>query len=194
MFGPFLGRSLLEVAFTAILGRLDPFRVVILREMQLRPDYTPERRSQASIQWTGDIHAEKKVDDLWRADRSVKDMTRALFGDYYEQIFWRGAFQRLVDSVPEDRGGEWMRELRRITPEGILPRLRLESARIYSACSKGVHHEFLIPPSNFYDATTLLKDATELVARVALVANASKDMLFQLPSQEAIECFERLQV
>ena len=27
LVGPFLGRSLLEVSFTALLGRLDPFRV-----------------------------------------------------------------------------------------------------------------------------------------------------------------------
>ena len=89
LFGPFACRSLLEVALTAILGRLDPFRVLVVREMQMRPDYAPEKRSLVSIQWSGDIHAEKKVDDLWKIDRNIKDMTRALLGDYYEHLFWR---------------------------------------------------------------------------------------------------------
>jgi hypothetical protein len=197
LLGPFLGRSLLEVALTAILGRLDPFRVLILREMQMRPDYAPERRNLVSIQWFGDIHAEKKVDDIWRPDRNVKDMTRALLGDYYEQLFWRRAFQSLVDSVPEDRGGEWMRELRRIPPDSFVPRVRQKTASIYSSCSKGVHHEFVIPASRYYDAATLtsqLKDGLEAVATLALAANASKDILFQLPLNEAIECFEHVQV
>jgi len=111
LFGPFAGRSLLEVALTAILGRLDPFRVLVVREMQMRPDYAPEKRSLVSIQWSGDIHTEKKVDDLWKIDRNIKDMTRALLGDYYEHLFWRKAFQELLDGVPADRGGDWMREL-----------------------------------------------------------------------------------
>ena len=196
LFGPFLGRSLLEVALTAILGRLDPFRVLILREMQMRPDYAPEKRSLVSIQWLGDIHAEKKVEDLWRSDRHVKDMTRALLGDYYEQLFWRKAFQSLIDGVPENRGGEWMRELRRIPPDSFVPRMRQTTASIYSACSKGVHHEFVIPAAHYYDAATLasqLNDGLEVVATLALAANFSKDILFQLPLDEAIECFERIQ-
>jgi hypothetical protein len=197
LVGPYLGRSLLEVALTAILGRLDPFRVLILREMQMRPDYAAEKRSLVSIHWFGDIHADKKVDDLWRTDRQVKDMTRALLGDYYEQLFWRRAFQSLMDGVSEERGGEWMRDLRRIPPDAFIPRARQKTASVYSSCSKGVHHEFVIPASNYYDTATLssqLDDAIEIAATLALVANASKDILFQLPLDEAVECFERVQV
>jgi len=162
----------------------------------MRPEYAPERRSLASIQWSGDIQAEKKVEDPWRQDRSVKEMTRALFGDYYEHLFWRRAFQSLVDRVPEGRGGEWMRRLRLMTPDSFLPQWRLKSASIYSACSKGVHHEFVIPAANYYDAATLkdqLDGALEAVAFVAMAANASKDILFQLEIEEALACFEGLQ-
>src|SRR5205085_6566788 len=117
------------------------------------------------------IHAEKKVDDLWRTDRQVKDMTRALLGDYYEHLFWRKAFQALVDRVPENRGGEWMRDLRRILPESFVPRMRQQTSSIYSSCSKGIHHEFVIPATNYYDVTTLtnvLNDGIETVATLAL--------------------------
>jgi hypothetical protein len=195
LVGPFLGRSLLEVSFTALLGRLDPFRVLVIREMQMRPDFSHEKRNLASIQWTGDIHSEKKVEDLWRQDRSVKDMTRALLGDYYEHLFWRRAFQSLVDLVPDARGGDWMRTLRLINPDSFIPRMKQQSASIYSTCSKAVHHEFVVPAASYYDSQIKeqLRSAIELVSSVALTANASKDILFALPIESALTCFERIQ-
>lgn len=197
LFGPFAGRSLLEVGLTAILGRLDPFRVLVLREMQMRPDYVPEKRSLVSIQWSGDILADKKVEDLWRIDRNIKDMTRALLGDYYEHLFWRKAFQVVLDGTSEDRGGDWMRELRRMEPDSFVSRMRQLTSSVYSSCSKGVHHEYVIPASGYYDVTTLstiLNDALKAVALLAFVANASADIHFQLPLADATECFERIQV
>jgi hypothetical protein len=196
LVGPFLGRSLLEVSFTALVGRLDPFRVLVIREMQMREDYSHEKRNLASIQWTGDILAEKRIDDLWRHDRGVKDMTRALLGDYYEHLFWRRAFQSLVDLVPEPRGGEWMRALRRMTPEAFVPYMRQKSASVYSACSKSVHHEFVVPAASYNDSEQIheqLRSSVELVSQAALAANAIKDILFALPIDAAVDCFERIQ-
>lgn len=162
----------------------------------MRPDYSADKRSLASIQWSGDVHSEKKVEDLWRQDRSVKDMTRALLGDYYDHLFWRRAFQSLLDSVPDGRGGEWMRSLRLIEPEAFMARMRRQSAAVYSACSKGVHHEFVVPAASYYDPEMIReqwRSATEVISTAALAANASKDILFALPLDKAIECFERIQ-
>jgi hypothetical protein len=35
LFGPFLGRSVVELTYTALVGRLDPFRLLALREIQM---------------------------------------------------------------------------------------------------------------------------------------------------------------
>src|SRR2546427_9259290 len=55
--GPFLGRSLLELTVTALLGRLDPFRLLVVREMQLQSDSDPGVRWSAAVQWAGDVIA-----------------------------------------------------------------------------------------------------------------------------------------
>ena len=185
------------MAFTTIIGRFDPFRVLVIREMQLRPEYSHDQKNFVSIQWRGDVHAEGAVKELWRSDRHVSEMTRALLGDYYDQLFWRPAFQRVIDDVGSERGGDWMRDLRRLMPSGFLPYIRQRSAAVYSSCSKGVHHEFVIPPSSYYDTATLnamLDDAVEVIAALGLTANLSSDAMFPLSLDDAIACFERLQM
>lgn len=196
LVGPLLGRGLIEVAFTALIARVDPFRVLVVREMQLRPDYAIEKKNYSSIQWSGDVLAEGKVTDPWRPDRYVKDMTRALLGDYYDQLIWRRAFQRLYDEVPMERGGQWMKELRRIPAEAAVSSLRQRSSSVYSSCSKGIHHEFVIPASSYYDIATLnslFDDAIGIVSILGLASNASRDVMFSLPLDDAITSFERVQ-
>jgi hypothetical protein len=197
LVGPYLGRSLLEIACTALIARVDPFRVLVIREMQLRPDYSPHKRNHTRIQWSGDVQADGEVKELWRPDRRVSEMTRALLGDYYDHLIWRRAFQRVSDEVPDGRGGQWMKELRRTPPEGFISRIRQQSLSVYLSCSKGVHHEFVIPASSYYDLATLnslLNDAVSVVATLGLVTNASRDVMFPLPLDDAISSFERLQM
>ena len=123
-------------------------------------------------------------------------MTRALLGDYQDILFWRRAFESLMDSVPEERGGEWMRSLRRVRAESFVPRMRQQSAALYSACSKGVHHEFVVAAREVNDPDSvkaLLRESIEVAAVLGIVANASPDMYFRIDSNEALACFETLQ-
>jgi hypothetical protein len=65
-FGPFVGRSLLELAFSAVISRLDPFRLLYLRELQQQPSFEIGIRRAASTQWQGDVVAkEKPPQELW---------------------------------------------------------------------------------------------------------------------------------
>jgi|GEM_PF-1022118 len=196
LLGPFFGRSLLELCLTALLGRFDPFRVLLLREMQMRPDYAPGKRNLASIQWAGDIHADRKIEDLWKADRSLKDMPRALLGDYYEHLFWQRAFRKLLDHVPDGRGGDWMLELRRLDADGFVPSMRRITSTLYSSCSKGVHHEFVIPLSGYYDPInikSILDDGVKTISILAFVGNASLEIHSRLSIDDALACFEKIQ-
>jgi hypothetical protein len=54
-FGPFLGRATIEVAFTAIIARFDPYRVLAIRKSQLLQVYDPQVRNPVSFNWTAEI-------------------------------------------------------------------------------------------------------------------------------------------
>lgn len=195
LFGPVLSRALLEVGFTAVLGRLDPFRILILREFQKQADYSVDRKSGLAFNWQLDVHGEK-VNELFRSELKMKDISRALLGAYYQEAFWREACQHLLDAVPYHRGGDWLSNLRRTEPENFAARARGESERIYSSCSKGVHHEFVISPGAYYDAVTiksLLQRAFELVGTVSVTANMCPTFLFAAPSDRAIQLLEEAQ-
>jgi hypothetical protein len=104
--------------------------------------------------WQPDVQGDK-VADLFKADLKLRDVPRALLGAYYQETFWREAFQCLLDTVPFHRGADWMSRLRLVDPETFASRARGESERIYTICSKGVHHEFVISPGNYYDKGTI---------------------------------------
>ena len=195
LFGPFLGRSILEISLTAILGRIDPFRILIVRETQLN-NYNIGEKNEAAIQWSGDILANKRVDKLWAANRSSEKMTRALLGDYQDHVLWRPAFDRLLDAVPENRGGEWMRQLRQLTSDRFISVIRQAVSETYKACSKGVHHEFVVPQAQSfdkYDIKTLIQNAIESTAKLAFTLNMSSQAVFGLSVEKAIDFFETAQ-
>ena len=39
LYGPYLGRSLLELSVTALLARIDPFKILLMKNKQEQPDY-----------------------------------------------------------------------------------------------------------------------------------------------------------
>jgi len=55
VFGPFLGRTLLESVCIALVGRIDPFRLLVAQTSQKCSAYSIEKRSYSAITWEGDI-------------------------------------------------------------------------------------------------------------------------------------------
>lgn len=202
LFGPFLGRSILELTYTAIVGRLDPFRLLVLREIQMRQPASDVtvlgERCLTAIQWSGDIRPMKEGEnpDLWSPTKTIDKVHRSLFGKYYEHIFWIPAFTTVVDSLTDAQQGAWFDELRKITPEGFTPRFRGDSDRTYSSLSKGIHHEFVIPHEKFYSPETvfeLLKDAFRLASHSSLVCHAVPTCQCGVPLNEAMLLYEAVQ-
>ena len=105
-FGPFIGRSLLELSFTALIARLDPFRVLVLREMHAASRTLRWcARRQASIQWQGDVLAkEVPKKPLW-GDKRFEEISRVLLADYFGHLFWNAALTRLLDQLNVFPGG-----------------------------------------------------------------------------------------
>jgi len=196
ILGPYLARGILEVGFSILLARLDPFRVLVLRQIQQSSDYEIEVRSNCALQWRGDFLADEKVIDPWKSTRKSKDMTRALLGDYHDQVFWRPSLVNLLDGAPQGRGGQWLTELRLISPEGFAANIRSRAERAYTACSKGVHHEFVIPLSAYYDSQQvldLLTEVVELCATLGIVMNSASHVPYCLKIEEAFDYLESIE-
>ena len=68
LFGPMLGRAIIEVGITAIVARLDRFRVLAIRNSQRSPDYDSKTRNRLAFNWTSDVQGEDKPKD-WAASR-----------------------------------------------------------------------------------------------------------------------------
>lgn len=55
ILGPYYARNLLETVCTALLGRIDPFRILYVYKVQTHDKFTLGSRSKAAISWFGDI-------------------------------------------------------------------------------------------------------------------------------------------
>ena len=198
---PFFARSLVEVACTILIGRLDSFRLLTLAEMQSQGTYNPAIKLASAIQWSGDVLTpDGAVRRMWDAATRPTDMSRALLGDYNEHVTWRPGFTALLDyfsQLPSTQTiGPWSEALRNIGPPGFLPSLRGQMTALYSTASKGVHHEFVLSfPAYFDDATLdqLSEDALRFVATLAVVVNFVEHVAFALTPNRAFDCFEELQ-
>lgn len=171
LYGPYLGRSLLELGSTALIARLDPFRAMIVREKQKRPDYLIHVPHKSSIRWQGDILSEP-VGDLW-VDKNLQSPTRAILGDYFKEMFFIKSAQTILDNTTEELVGDWYNKLQRTDPVGLMADIRTSYSKLFSSLSKGVHHEMIVPAGTVYDKDTvnqLINETLYYVSTLALVA------------------------
>jgi hypothetical protein len=194
MFGPFLGRSLLELSTTALIGRLDPLRLLVVRQIQNQPHYDTSVRWKASIQWQGDVLAGEKSKDLWNDKLDYERVSKAILGDPIDQLVWRPAFLRMRAASPA--GGAWMAQLAGIEAEAFVARKREEINRLYSTLSKGIHHEFVMRPGALYDRATvvdLVQRSVYAVASMGLISHYIPHVPFSLGAKKAVEAFNRIE-
>jgi hypothetical protein len=194
LYGPFLGRATIEVSLTAICARFDPFRVLAIRKSQIVPDFDTTSRNPLAFNWSADVQGDEKPKD-WDQKPKAKELQRALLCKHFHDVFWQEAFTLALDSVPMHRGDEWMRRLKNIDPEAFTTRMRTEADRLFSELSKGVHHEFVIPLVNQYDAATvgdLLNRCWEFIAALG-IASCHSPVARPL-SEDAITYYEQAQV
>ena len=197
LFAPFLGRSILELGCTALIARLDPFRVLLLRGYQMQPNYLSnliDKPNKSSIRWQGDVFADK-VTDLW-ADKSLQNPTRALLGDYYKTLIWSANFDNLKDAIQDVSGDEWIVELRRKDFNRFYNETLNDFSSLYSELSKGIHHELVIPLSSAFDQETtqlLIQKTIRNIATLGLFVSVVSHALNKLDIQEAIAAYKEIQ-
>lgn len=194
LFAPFLGRSILELGCTALIARLDPFRVLLLREYQKQPDYKIDKPNKSSIRWQGDVLAEK-VTNIW-SDKSMQNPTRALLGDYYKILIWSANFDKLLDATEDVSGDEWIEDLRKKDFNRFYNETLNELPNLYSELSKGIHHELVIPLSSTFDRETAkqrIKESVRHIATLGLFVSVVSHALNKLNIQEAIAVYREIQ-
>jgi hypothetical protein len=195
LYGPFLGRSIIEVSLTAIFARFDPFRVLAIRRSQMVPEFDMRSRNPLAFNWSVDVQGEEKPKD-WAQKPNVKEIQRALLCKHFHDVFWQEAFTLVLDSVPVHRGAEWMSRLKKIYPEGFTTAMRTQADRLYTELSKGIHHEFVIPLVNQYDSATvgdLLMRCWELVAALG-ITTCHSPIVRPLSGPDAITRYEQAQM
>jgi hypothetical protein len=197
VYAPFLVRSILELSFTALIARLDPFRILTLRQVQLQGSYSSNSRNASSIQWSGDIVSREGGVASWSSETKLEKMSRSLLGEYQGEVVWKTAFTRFVDKLSEKScQGDWSRELQQTVPDSFLSKYRQEAATLYSSASKGIHHEFVVPVSSYFDDATLrdmIDTAIKVVSIFSAVVSFSEHALYSLDHDSAINIFESLE-
>ncbi|MDH5676967.1 MAG: hypothetical protein OEZ06_32930 [Myxococcales bacterium] len=201
MVRPFLVRSMLEVGCTLLIGRLDSFRLLCIAQLQSQSSYDPGEKLAGAIQWSGDIlSADGAPTKMWNPSKLPRDMTRALLGDYVNELIYQPAFVAMLDELTRDgratSHGPWTEDLLNTEPTRLVPRLRSTASRLYSATSKGVHQEFVLSVANYYDRPTiedLANETRKLLGTLGLVTNFAESALFRLPADQAIELYEEIQ-
>lgn len=171
MYGPFLGRALLEASLTAITSRLDPFRILVLRQVQLAGSLDVTKPNKVSYRWQGDVVSDSKLE--WSQERNPEQFSRALAGDCWDLLAWRKAFEKLLDQTSSEPQMGWVAEIRKIDPDTFIPRWRSELSKLYSTLSKGVHIEFVVPAAAQLGASSIQTALGDVVFRVAVLGAAS---------------------
>ncbi len=195
-FAPYCGRTILETAANILIGRLDPFRVLLIKRYQEQANYDPAIRHKIAIQWTGDVLSiDKKPPSLDKI--SYDKINRALLTDYTAKIYWTPALEKLRDETEHENESEWLNELKEITSTGIVTHFRTEADKLYSSLSKGIHHEFVIPQSAIYDNNTikeLLLSTIALVSKMALVSHYIPTIAARMnDSQKLLDYFKKIE-
>lgn len=195
IFAPLLARALMEVSFTAIIARLDPFRLLAIHRMQMSTNYEHSVPWRNAIRWQGDIVAPRPK-DMWGAAVDPKDVSRALFGSYYDELVWQPAFKRLSDSAPLAVSSRWLGELLALPPESFCPRKRDSVAGLYSKLSKSVHFESVVPAVRIDDRVSIVESTQRVireVAEIALLSHCVPHAYSSCTFEDAIDQFYELE-
>lgn len=191
---PFYGRNVLESSLTAILGRVDPFRLILVYKVQSDSSYDLGKKAQSAVEWSGDILAkEPPRNNLWLFDKKKENFDRALLGNYIGEIIWKPAFRVLGDYIAErEYDSVWLTEIVSENENSNFERIKSTAARLFSSFSKGVHSECLIDINTILDDMTLkslIKDMYKLCATLALTSHFVDFLATRIDKERALSIF-----
>ncbi len=194
LYGCFATRKMLEAGCTALLSSIDPLRLLVLREFQVKGVYELGERHPASIDWRNDIVSGDGAQ--WNKAVPPDKFVRALLGGHVGEVAWTHAIALLPTLSPEVVArASWIEDLvstfesrvaNRAEREtdaqgsaeaaalGILSSLRQAAQQLFSALSKGVHLEFIVSQTALFDIPTVtetMRNATKTLAQLAFLSH-----------------------
>ena len=95
-------------------------------------------------------------------------------GPYQKQLVLIESAQRVQDNGDEQNIGGWYSELFQTDAKGLVEKINSKLTRLYSALSKGVHHELLVPVESILDrdtVLTLLNDVFFVISTLGLIVS-----------------------
>lgn len=188
--GPFCARVLLENSCAALVGRLDPFRMLYLSEFQNQAEYEHGKRAKSAFSWTGDvIPPDEKNQMLWNIDYDIPKISRALFSKHVDHIYWKPAVEEMLDYVSGLPTDPALTEIYSMDSETYLKEASGRSSQLYSMLSKGVHWEFFTSALLFDEQTVknAIRDTCLLVAHLGLVSHFIPTAFSRLEPMVAVE-------
>ncbi|WP_135811469.1 hypothetical protein [Bacillus cereus] len=200
ILGPYFARNILETTCNALLGRLDPFRIIFVHKIQSSESFEIGVKVKGAINWASDIFGndDTKSDKLWNHEKDFNKVGRALFGPYYGFIYWNPAYKMLIDDgdyVDEESLTQYRTGID--DPEKFILYLRSKCSSIYSSLSKGIHSELLIKPDIMYDKTTvldLINETVKMCALLGLISHYIDTSHCKIDTAEAFEHFKSLYI
>lgn len=173
-FSAFCARVVLENSSAALVGRLDPFRLLYLSEFQSQSDFQHGSPAKSGFRWQGDVMNPEKplgVDRIWSGDIETGKISRSLFSEHFDHLIWRPAYSGLLDEI-QTSGRSGFDELTQIEPEAFVPRMKGQFSQLYSSLSKGVHWDFFNSEIE-YDEATLKARLQELFSQISILGLTS---------------------
>lgn len=191
---PFYGRNVLESSLTVLLGRIDPFRLILVYKVQSDSSYELGKRAQSAVEWTGDIIAKEQIrNNMWSCEKKKDNFDRALLGDYVGEIIWKPAFRLLNDYIVRmGYDSNWLMEILAVNEDSNFERAKYTAQRLFSSFSKGVHSECLIDIATVLDNVTLkslIKDMYKLCATLALASHFVDFSTTRIDKNRALSIF-----
>lgn len=193
-FGAFCARVVLENSCAALVGRLDPFRLMYLAAFQAQEDFEYGKAANSGFRWSGDVLPDDKVPQaMWGTDHNASKVSRALFSPYSDHVYWRTAIESALDAIANE-GGDQFQEILLIEPESYIGGLRGRCAALYSTLSKGVHWDFFVS-SIVLDEGTLkdaIREALLSLGGLGLISHFVPTAYRSLDVQSALDHYKSL--
>jgi hypothetical protein len=197
LYGCFAARKLLEAGCIGILGRIDPSRLLILREYQIRSDYAFGERHPAALDWRTDVVSAEKA--KWSEGVAPSKFVRSLLGGHLGEVYWLDAIRSIgnvasqVNADALDRA-TWVVEIldhhdraareaaaqagadptAAVVELAVLNTIRTRTQQTFSKLSKGVHLEFVVDQDAIFDNETIkatMRDAVKVLTQIAFFSH-----------------------
>jgi len=192
-FGAFCTRVVLENSCAALVGRLDTFRLMYLAEFQGRGSFEHGRPSKSGFRWTGDVLPDDKpVQEMWGVEHDVSRVSRALFSQYADHMYWRPGLEALIDFTSNYNGDE-IDEIKNIDPEKYSVIMKGKFSSLYSTLSKGVHWDFFVS-SVVLDQDTIkesIRESLISLSTLGLISHFVPTAYRSLNQQVAVQTYQQ---